>query len=71
MQPAASILRAATSVNADILQEPTLGKIRPGCEADLLVVDGDPLRDIGVLAQDGRKLHVIMKSGKFYKRPAA
>lgn len=69
VQPAAAILRSATSVNADILQEPTLGKIRPGCEADLLVVDGDPLRDIGVLAQDGRNLHFIMKGGEFYKRP--
>jgi imidazolonepropionase-like amidohydrolase len=69
VQPAAAVLRAATSVNADILQEPALGKIRPGCEADLLVVDGDPLRDIAVLAKGGQHLDVIMKAGRFYKRP--
>ena len=67
VQSAAAILRAATSVNADILQEPGLGRIQPGCEADLLVVDGDPLRDIAVLAQNGQHLDVIMKAGRLYK----
>jgi imidazolonepropionase-like amidohydrolase len=68
VQSAASILRSATSVNAEILMEPHLGKIQPGCYADILIVDGDPLKDIGVLAQDGRCLSVIMKAGKFLKR---
>jgi imidazolonepropionase-like amidohydrolase len=54
-------------VNAEILMEPKLGKIQPGCYADLLIVDGDPLRDIGVLAQDGRSLTAIMKAGEFVK----
>jgi imidazolonepropionase-like amidohydrolase len=53
---------------ADILMEPHLGRIQPDCYADILVVDGDPLEDIGVLAQDGRKLPVIMKAGEFVKR---
>jgi imidazolonepropionase-like amidohydrolase len=67
VQSPAAILRSATSVNADLLGEPTLGAVRAGCEADLLVVDGDPLRDIGVLAQDGRALRTIMKGGKLHK----
>jgi imidazolonepropionase-like amidohydrolase len=67
VQSAAAILRSATSVNAEILMEPHLGRIQPGCYADILVVDGDPLEDIGVLAQDGRKLLVIMKAGEFVK----
>ena len=67
VQSAAAILRSATSVNAEILMEPHLGKIRPGCHADLLIVDGDPLEDIGVLAQDGRSLSAIMKAGEFVK----
>jgi imidazolonepropionase-like amidohydrolase len=54
-------------VNAEILMEPHLGKIQPGYYADILVVDGDPLEDIAVLAQDGRKLSVIMKAGEFVK----
>jgi imidazolonepropionase-like amidohydrolase len=70
VQPAIDILRSATSVNADILQEPTLGRLPQGCEADVLVVDGDPLRDVGVLAEDGRRLLAVMKAGRFLKRAA-
>ena len=68
VQSSLSILRCATSVNADILMEPDLGKIRSGCRADILIVDGDPLADISVLAQDGRGLAGIMKGGDFIKR---
>jgi imidazolonepropionase-like amidohydrolase len=68
VQSAADILRSATSVNAEILMEPKLGKIQPGCYADILIVDGDPLRDINVLAQSGRGLTVIMKGGQYHKR---
>jgi imidazolonepropionase-like amidohydrolase len=67
VQSAAAILRSATAVNAEILMEPQLGKIQPGCCADILIVDGDPLEDIGVLAQDGRSLSAIMKAGEFVK----
>jgi len=35
-------LRSATSVNADVLRRPDLGRVREGSAADLLVVDGDP-----------------------------
>jgi imidazolonepropionase-like amidohydrolase len=68
VQSAAAILRSATSVNAEILMEPHLGKIQPGCHADILLVDGDPLTDINVLAQDGRSVTAIMKGGEFAKR---
>ena len=67
VQSAIAILRSVTSVNAEILMETHLGRIRPGYYADILVVDGDPLEDIGVLAEDGRKLSVIMKAGEFVK----
>ncbi len=39
-----------------------LGSVREGYLADLLVVDGDPLADIGVL-QDRARLVAIMKGG--------
>ena len=68
VQSAANILRSATSVNAEILMEPKLGKIQPECHADILIVDGDPLTDINVLAQGGRTLSVIMKGGQLHKR---
>ncbi len=54
------ILRQATSVNADLLmQKDRLGCISSGAHADLLVVDGDPLKDIELLAAGGRNLRVI------------
>jgi imidazolonepropionase-like amidohydrolase len=68
VQSAAAILRSATSVNAEILMEPKLGKIQLGCYADILIVDGDPLADIQVLAQGGLCLTTIMKGGQFHKR---
>jgi imidazolonepropionase-like amidohydrolase len=42
-------LQSATSVNADLLNRPDLGRVRPGAAADLLVVDGNPLEDPAVL----------------------
>ena len=63
------ILRSACVVNADLLlQSGRLGCIRKGAAADLLVVDGNPLEDISVLADGGAKLAVIMKGGRFHKR---
>lgn len=49
------LLRQATSVPAEMMMmEGQIGCIAPGAHADLLVVDGDPLRDISLLAADGR-----------------
>ncbi|HEY0104824.1 MAG TPA: amidohydrolase family protein [Rhizomicrobium sp.] len=62
------ILRSATSIGAEILGlDGKLGCIAPGAHADILVVDGNPLKDIGLLAQDGRALGIIMKAGAFHK----
>ncbi|MPZ81035.1 MAG: amidohydrolase family protein [Actinophytocola sp.] len=42
-------LRSATSVNADLIGRPDLGRVRVGCVADLLVIDGDPLTNPSLL----------------------
>ena len=42
-------LAAATSVAADVVGSPKAGRIAPGSWADLVFVDGDPLRDLEVL----------------------
>jgi imidazolonepropionase-like amidohydrolase len=47
-----ALLRAATSVNAELLGRDDLGRIGPGAVADLLVLDGDPLQDPSVLWGD-------------------
>ncbi len=63
------ILRQATSMGAEILmREGELGCIRPGAHADLLLVDGNPLEDIDLLAADGARLAAIVKGGVFAKR---
>ena len=65
----AEILRSATSVNAALLNaEGDLGVVAPGASADLLVVDGNPLADLGLLEHQGGHLPVIMKDGRFVKR---
>lgn len=55
-------LRSATSVNADLLGRPDLGRVREGCVADLLVVDGDPTRDPSVL-WDGPHRRTVIQGG--------
>jgi imidazolonepropionase-like amidohydrolase len=58
------IIRSATLVNAEIVrQSGQLGELVPGAFADLLVVDGDPYRDLGVFRSDGGKLDMIMANG--------
>jgi len=67
VQSAADILRSATSVNAALLnRSDTLGAIKPGYCADLLVVEGNPLDDISVLTRPG-SIAVVMKDGEIYR----
>jgi imidazolonepropionase-like amidohydrolase len=62
------IIRSATLVNAEIVrQSGKLGEIVPGAFADMLVVDGDPTRDLALLLDDGAHLPAIMKGGRFVK----
>jgi imidazolonepropionase-like amidohydrolase len=59
------ILRQATSIAAEMMMmEGEIGTIACGACADLIVVDGDPLQDIGLLAQDGRRLSLVMRAGE-------
>lgn len=63
----ADILRSATSVNADLLMmSGQIGTIRTGAFADLLVVEGNPLRDVRVLCHPERNLFLVMKDGVIY-----
>jgi imidazolonepropionase-like amidohydrolase len=49
------VLRQATSVGAEILQmKRKLGCVAADALADLIVVNGNPTKDIGLLAQDRR-----------------
>jgi len=62
------LLRQATSVNAEMMMlDGKIGCVKPGAFADLIVVDGDPLKDIGLLGQDGRKLTAIVRGGELVR----
>jgi imidazolonepropionase-like amidohydrolase len=62
------ILRQATSVSAEMMmQAGKLGCVQTGAYADLLVVDGDPLKDISLLAANGNNLRVIVRDGELVK----
>jgi imidazolonepropionase-like amidohydrolase len=45
-----------------------LGQIKAGYLADILLVDGNPLADVGIL-KDKNRLLAIMKDGGFHKPP--
>ena len=62
------IIRSATVVGAELLGLPgELGTITPGAFADLLIVDGNPLRDLSLLEGQGEHLSMIMKAGALYR----
>ncbi|WP_170528064.1 metal-dependent hydrolase family protein [Ruegeria arenilitoris] len=70
------ILRMATSNGARMnrltglnnpYQDGPLGVVEEGAYADLLLVDGNPLEDILLLADPDPNLKVIMKDGVIYK----
>ena len=62
------VIRSATLVNAEIVRQVgKLGELVPGAFADLLVVDGDPYRDLGVFRSDGGRLDAIMANGAFVR----
>jgi imidazolonepropionase-like amidohydrolase len=68
MQKPVDVLRSATSVNAEILQESgKLGVIVSGAVADLIVVDGNPLEDIALLDGQGENIPFIMQAGRVYR----
>ena len=62
------LLRQATSIPAEMmLMQGRIGCVAEGAFADLIVVDGDPLADIGLLAADGARLAAIMRAGELVK----
>ena len=69
-------LRQATSTAGELLalsgpRSPypagPLGVIEEGAYADLILVDGNPLEDLSLVADPARNFDLIMKDGKIYK----
>jgi imidazolonepropionase-like amidohydrolase len=69
---AQDIIRSATLVNAEIVRQTgKLGELVPGAHADLLIVDGDPYRDLSVLLPAQDRIAAIMLAGGFVKNRLA
>jgi len=65
---ARDVLRAATMVNADLLGwKDRVGEIAAGRLADVIAVDGDPLREIAA----ARRVRFVMKGGAIFSPEAA
>jgi imidazolonepropionase-like amidohydrolase len=71
----AEILKLVTHDNAQLLalsgpRNPypgKLGVVEAGAFADLLLIDGDPLANLDLIADPQKNFLVIMKDGKIYK----
>ncbi|MFZ5971181.1 MAG: amidohydrolase family protein [Bacteroidota bacterium] len=63
--PVMDVLKAATSVNARAFHlENEVGFVKPGLKADLVIVSGDPSKNIS----DLRKVKLVMKDGVIYRQ---
>ena len=69
------VLKMATSTNYQLFKmsgprDPYPGKngvIEEGALADLLLVDGNPLENVNLIADPDKNFVMIMKDGKIYK----
>lgn len=59
-------LKAATSVAAELLQQPDIGVLAAGKTADIIAMPGNPLDDITVT----EKVDFVMRGGAIHKAPA-
>lgn len=58
------VIQSATTIAAEVLQRVgQLGRLQPGAIADVLAVDGNPLRDIGCLTGQGERIPLVIKGG--------
>lgn len=63
MKPADALVSATATAAYALGLDDLIGTIEPGRLADLLVVDGDPIEDVGVLV-DEKRIHLVLQSGE-------
>lgn len=63
--PAMEVLKSATSINAKVFHlENQIGSLKEGLKADLVVVSGNPSKNIS----DLRKIKMVMKDGVVFRK---
>ena len=66
--PAIEVLRSSSKHAAKLLRrEGQIGTIAAGAYADMIMVDGNPLKDLTLLTGQGKHIPAIVKGGKFHK----
>jgi imidazolonepropionase-like amidohydrolase len=70
MKPMDAILTATRNAAQALKMEKDIGTIEAGKLADIIVVNGDPLKNIRCI-QDKKNIQLVMKEGKVYadRRP--
>ena len=64
VQTAADVIKSATLVAADLLNmSGEIGQLLPGARADLLLLDGDPVADLTVLAEPAAHVLTVVQDG--------
>ena len=58
----------ATAYGGEAFGTDKMGQVKAGYLADLIMIDGDPLKDL-TLFQDRRNILMIMKDGQYHKEP--
>jgi imidazolonepropionase-like amidohydrolase len=62
------IIRSATTIGAEVLRMPgKVGTLQAGAYSDAILVDGNPLKNLALLSDQGKHLSLIMKAGQLHK----
>ena len=63
------VIVSATRTNSELMGlSDVTGTLEPGKLADLIVIDGDPLRDLSLFEKGLEKVLLVMKKGRIEKQ---
>ena len=65
IQTPIEVMKSATSINAEIIQmKGKLGVIKENAFADLLIIKGDPLKDLSIFIESEKNIMLLIKDGE-------
>jgi len=67
VMPLPEVIRSATTTAAEVLNmQGKLGRLEVGAFADVLIVEGNPMRDVNCLLGQGDHIPLVMKEGQIF-----